>query len=337
MNYRALPTESPEALMNFVQGRNALDAYLGSGRSEDLERARQSFSAAHQDDPAFELASFYLAVASTELRDSATALEILRWLTGHQIDFLPEALLQLAYAYTKTYDSSLFLEAERALDRAVEEAQRRSRDDLVAIIQAYRVFLFAVMGGRYDDKAARPRYVLRAIALGERLLTDPATLRHPGRDQILFELHNALGIAYWRKGQNDPAFGKSQEASWGAAREHFGEALRIRPNGTRTLQNQGSLFLSEGDQFARAGEIKSATESYAAAQRAYLASLALNPIDQFPHYRMSELAARLGEWETAEWYFERGKKQPGEVKLSDWERLANAIRRRDASELLAFR
>jgi hypothetical protein len=104
--------------------------------------------------------------------------------------------------------------------------------------------------------------------------------------------------------------------------------------GTRALQNQGSLFISEGDQFAKAGEIERAKERYAAAQRAYLAPLALNAIDQFPNYRMSELAARLGQWETAERYFDYGKKQPGAVTMSDWERLANAIKRRDASELL---
>ncbi|HMF79372.1 MAG TPA: hypothetical protein VK604_27170, partial [Bryobacteraceae bacterium] len=255
MNYYPLPTENPGALMSFVQGRNALNAYLGSGRSEDLQRARQNFSAAHQDDPAFSLASFYLAIASTELRDSSTAIEILEGLIGRRVDFLPEALLQLAYAYTKTYDDNLYHEAERALNTALEEAQRRSRSDLVVIIRAYRVFLFAVMAGHDKDKTARPKHVEQAIRLGKQLLKHPMAVRRPAGDQILFELHNALGIAYWRKGQNESAYGTDQEASWRAAREHFEKALRLRPNGTRALQNYGSLLLSEGDQLMGMDEI----------------------------------------------------------------------------------
>jgi tetratricopeptide (TPR) repeat protein len=334
MNNSLLPTQNPEALMAFVQGRDAFRAYLGSGRSNDLERARSSFSVALHDDPAFALASFYFAVTSTELRDSPTAIEILKRLTDRRPDFLPEALLQLAYAYTKTYDSTLYSEAERTLDKALREAQRLSRSELVTVVQAYRVFLFAVMAGRHSDKAARPRYAERAIELGQRLLKDPQVIVHPARNQILFELHNALGIAYWRKGENQTSFGTDQAASWDAAGKHFEQALRVWPNGTRALQNQGSLLMSEGDQFGKAGDCESAKSRYTAAQQTFRASLELNPIDQFPHYRMAELAARLGNWEVAERYLESGRKQPGAVKARQWEKLAQAIEQRDASGLL---
>jgi tetratricopeptide (TPR) repeat protein len=317
-----------------VQGRNAFNAYLGSGRADDLERARKSFSQAHLDDPGFSLASFYLAVTSTELRDSLTALDLLRKLTERPVDFLPQALLQLAYAYTKTYDSSLFLEAERTLDRALEEAGKRSRNDLVTIVQAYRVFLFAVMAGRYEVKSERPKYVQRAIELGEPLLKTAALARNSSSGQILFELHNALGIAYWRKGQFEPAFEADQEMSWRRARMHFEEAQRIRPNATRVLQNQGSLLLTEGDQFALAGDTEKAKERYVMAWNQYSASLDLNPVDQFPHYRMSGLAARLGDWKAAERHLTSGKGQPGAVRMSAWAALEEAIDRRDASGLL---
>jgi tetratricopeptide (TPR) repeat protein len=333
MNSSPLPTENPEALMAFVQGRNALQSYLGSGRSEDLERAREGFSAAHHDDPAFDLASFYLAVASTELRDSQTAIEILEPLTNRAIDFLPEALLHLAYAYTKTYESPAFLEAERALDKALQEASRRARPDLTVIIKAYQVFLYSVMAGRYDDKSARPRYVQQAIQLGQHLLIDPVTRKTPARDQILFELHNALGIAYWRKGENEPPFSDIQSASWTTAHTHFDKAMRIRPNATRALQNLGSLLIAEGDQFAANGQMQLAEQRYLAARKAYVDSLALNPVDQFPHYRVSWLAARLGDWQTAEQYFDSGRQQPGAVNAADWEKLKRAIDHRDPNEL----
>lgn len=320
--------------MSFVQGRNALQAYLGSGRSVDLERAKAGFSAAHRGDPAFTLASFYLAVASTELRDSKTAIEILRPLTIRKVDFLPEALLQLAYAYTKTYENPAYRDAERALDQALDEARRRSRGDLIPIIQAYKVFLFSVMAGRYQDKGERPRYGKVAIELGEQLLRDLAIRQHPAKDQILFELHNALGIAYWRKGENEPALSASQDAAWSTARKHFDDALHIRPSATRTLHNLGSLFLAEGDQFTKAKRGSEAEGHYRTSLEVYQSSLALNPLDQFPHYRVSELAAKLGDWNMAEQYFASGRLQSGEVKQRSWDKLKDAITRRDASELL---
>ena len=320
--------------MRFVQGRNAFHSYLGSGRSDDLLRAHESLEEAHRTDPAFALASFYLAMAANELRGSETAISLLEQLVQRPIAFLPEALLQLAYAHTKTYRSESFLMAERILDKASEQAAKRSQRDLVAIIQAYRVFLFAVMGGRFEDRSKRVGYIDQALHLGNRLLSDVANSKSPAGDQIRFEVHNALGIAYWRKGMHEEPFSPAQNDQWERARHHFQSALGLRPGATRVLQNQGSLLLSEGDQLLRAGRESEARDCYLASQAVYQASLALNPLDQFPHYRMSQLAARLGDWSQAETYLRSGRVQPGSIGKIDWTKLVEAIQYQDVSRLL---
>jgi tetratricopeptide (TPR) repeat protein len=328
MSHPTLPTENPAALMSFVQGRHAFNAYLGSGNAEDLQRARKQFGEASGLDPRFDLAAFYQAVSATELRDRSS-IEILERLSQRPVEFLPETFLQLAYAYTKQYEDDLYLKAEMALDKALDAARSSSRKDLVAIIEAYRVFLFSVMGGRYSDRSLRPRYLQAAIERGEKQLRDRATLGHPSRDQILFELHNSLGIAYWRQGEQQD---ETRAASWSAANKHFDEALRLRPNSTRVMQNQASLLAAEADRLMKDDE-PSARALYDKASAKLKESINLNPIDQFPHYCLSVLAVKLGNWNEAQEYFDGGINQPGSVKPKSWDALREAISQKDASLL----
>ena len=69
MESRTLPTQNPDALLHFVHGRNALQAWFGTGREQDLQTARVEFAEAEGFDPGFALASFYVALADNELRE----------------------------------------------------------------------------------------------------------------------------------------------------------------------------------------------------------------------------------------------------------------------------
>ena len=328
------PTQNARALLSFIEGRDLLMHYLESGRGDNLEHAKSSFAEAERNDPAFALATFYLAVVENELRDSDSAISRLETLTKRQVDFLPETYLQLAYAHTKKYQKLDFFAAEDALNQAQALAESCRRRDMIPLINAYRTFLFSVMGGRLpQDK--RKEYTETAIVLGSRLLTDRSVIRLPDRDreQVLFEVHNALGIAYMRKGQHEAKFSLPQQRAWEQAESNYTEALKIRPTATRVLQNIGTLRIAEGDQFFRKGEVEEAKIQYRLAQDFYRRSLDLNHHDQFPNYRMSELAARLGNWEMAREYYNSGIGESGAVKKDDWMRLDQAIDSRDASGL----
>jgi len=317
-------TRSPDALLSFVEGRDLLRRYFGSGRGDDLVRARSSFSDAEHNDPEFALATFYLAVAEDELRESDSAIARLESLTRKPTDFLPETYLRLAYAHIKKYRDADFFEAEAALEHALESAKARGRSDLIPSIEAYRTFLFSVMGGRLQQPSREP-YIEKAIDSGTALLHDPslAELSSGDRDQVLAEVHNALGISYMRKGQPK------------LAEQHYAEALKLNPNSTRVLQNIGTLRLIEGDRFFRNGEPVEAAERYRSAQELYARCLNLNARDQFPHYRMASLAARLGDWDRAAQFYASGRQESGAVGDENWERLHRAIQSRDISELLA--
>jgi tetratricopeptide (TPR) repeat protein len=330
--------------MNFVEGRDLFRNYLGSGRGDDLVRARESLSEAERNDPEFALATFYLAVVENELRDADSAISRLESLARRQVYFLPETYLQLAYAHTKKYRDSDYFEAEASLDRALEQAKTSGRRDLVPLIEAYRTFLFSVMGGRLrqGDIAARELYLRKAIKLGEHLLRMDTRWRLPvgrmpedARREVLFEIRNALGIAYMRKGQQADPFSASQQHDWKRAVDHYEQALKLRPNATRVMQNIGTLRLLEGDQFFRNGRPEEATLSYRAAQEAYRRSLDLNPHDQFPHYRMAGLAARLGDWDAASRFCESGILEKGSVNEETWERMRRAIRSGNVADLLS--
>jgi tetratricopeptide (TPR) repeat protein len=330
------PTESAEALQSFVEGRDRLRRYLGSQRGDDLELAKSSFADAERNDPAFALATFYLAVVESELRDSDSAIERLENLAKREVDFLPETYLHLAYAHTKKYQDTHYAAAEGALDQAQKQAIVLRRRGMVPIIEAYRTFLFSVMGGRLEQRDRRPYYVDKAIELGSRLLGEQAVARLPERDreQVLFEVHNALGISYMRKGQQEAEFSHQQRHAWELAHRHYAEALKLRPNATRVFQNMGTLQGLEGDQLCRKGKVDEARKRYQRALDLYRYSLDLNSHDQFPHYGVAKMAAKLEDWNTAHQFYNSGRQEKGAVKEKDWERLRQAIDREDASGLL---
>jgi tetratricopeptide (TPR) repeat protein len=333
----SVPTDRPEALKSFVEGREQFQAYLGSGSSSELEAASQLFEQAVNSDPRFDLAVFYHALTRSELRDSDAAIEKLQILVTKGVDFLPEAYLHMAYAHTKKYLDDEYYKAKEALDRARVEAARIGEKELKPIIEAYRVFLYAVMGGRLKDTDKRKKYTDEAIQLGKKNLRK-ILLRRDKRSVSLIklELHNALGIAYMRKGEASEAFSKQQEKFWSLASKHFQAALQLGLNPVRVRQNMGTLLRIQGRQFRErnaAGDREKAEECYRQAVREYQASIAINPLDQFPHYELARLYARLGQWGLAQERFNYGRQQKGAVKPASWAQIEEVIAKQDASLL----
>lgn len=325
-----LPTKSAEALRSYVRGQDSFQAYWGSRAIADLEHARDYFSEAERSDPNFALATFYVAVTENELRRHDSAIERLSALTERGVEFLPETYLHLAYAYTKKYTDEDYTRAERALDRSESEARVRHRSSLIPILEGYRVFLYSVIGGR-SKTHDRARYLDEAIKRGETLLADPTVARLESRDAVLLEVHNALGIAFMRQGEAAVEQADKQRL-WSRANAEYERALQINPNVVRVLQNIGTLKKMQAD-FLRQTDPGVAAALDREALGIIRRTLAINPHDQFPHYRAAVLSARLGDWDAAERYYASGQKVPGSVKTQEWTRLRSSIDNKDISFL----
>lgn len=325
-----LPTQDAEALRSFVSGRELFQAYWGSRALPDLRDAKHQFEQAEQSDPGFALASFYVAVVYNELREHDSAIAKLQSLAERQVDFLPEAYVHLAYAYTKRYTDQDYNRAEEALDRAAQEARKRRRFAFLAVVESYRVFLYSVIGGR-SKRQNREKYLEKAIKRGRRLLLLLTVLRLEGRLGVLIEIHNALGIAYMRQGQQTADRAKRKRL-WRRSDEEYEQALQVNPNVVRALQNRGSLRELEGDD-ALASDPTVARQLYEQARELFLHTLAINPNDQFPHYRVAILCAKLGDWQRAQQYHDSGLREPGSVKAREWDRVRQAIQTGDPSGL----
>ena len=136
-----------------------------------------------------------------------------------------------------------------------------------------------------------------------------------------------------RKGQQEADFSRPQRRAWKLAEYHYAKALKLRPNATRVMQNKGTLRMTQGDQLRLKGDLQGAGNRYREAQVLYSQSLDLNPRDQFPHYRLALLSAKLGEWETARRFYDSGRREKGAVKEDTWDWLLRAIQAQDNSEL----
>src|ERR1700691_5008107 len=159
MGRKDFPTKNADAFSSFVQGRASFQAYLGTGQGDELTQARDQFAAAAVRDPGFDIAKLYLAVTQTELRDSDAAISALEELIEKK-RYLPEAYVQLAYAHVKRYRDADYPAAEQELNKAARVSRESGRTDLINLIEAYRVFLFAVRGGRAKDTLERKREYL---------------------------------------------------------------------------------------------------------------------------------------------------------------------------------
>jgi tetratricopeptide (TPR) repeat protein len=339
----SFPTHSPEALRSFIEGRDAFQSYWGTQAFEDLERAHEFFAHAESADPLFGLASFYAAVTDNEARRHDSAIERLNSLARRDSQLRPEAYIQLAFAHAKKYTEEDYLHAEKALDRAEREARVGGKPRLLPAIESYRVFIYAVIGGR-SKRTDRLKYLDLSIRHGRRLLwrlraglffrrahfawmlrdSSAGYLSEP----LLVEVQNALGIAYMRQGQLQQEVG-ARDRLWRIAEDFYQQALEINPNVVRVLQNQGTLRLLQGERIQMAPDV--ARTFYKAARDLYERTLAINSHDQFPHYRMAVACAKLGDWESAWQYVLSGRNEPGSVRDELWAELERVINTRDAS------
>jgi hypothetical protein len=334
MDRRSLPTKDAEAFSSFVQGRALFQSYLGSGQGEDLLQARERFASAAARDAEFDIARLYLAVTQTELRDSDAAIPNLEELL-HRNRYVPEAHVQLAYAHIKRYKDVDYAAADKELHDAIEAAKGGNREDLIDLIEAYRIFLLAVRGGRGKEEISRKRqYLEEAVGAGQKLLEQADQERTSDKKlAIRFEARNAVGIALLWLGELFPS--EPVSASWWKESEQYLlSALALRPNSVRVLQNMGLLRMLHGD---RAQEPVEARGFYQEGKEFVLRSLALNSFDQYPHYQMSLLCARTEEWSTAKRFIEAGRNQKGAISPEKWARLEKAIDDRDRSRILTFR
>jgi len=335
MAHKDFPTKDADAFSSFVQGRAFFQSYLGTGQGEELTQARDRFASATARDPQFDIAKLYLAVTQTELRDSDAAILALNELVAKQ-SYLPEAHVQLAYAHIKRYLNTDYQEAENELNRAVEASKGGERSDLIDLIEAYRVFLFAVRGGRGTDEGPKKRqYLNNALTLGNKLLQDPSARDNAEkRLAVQFEVNNALGIAYLWLGQWFP--GEPGAAKWWDQSEtHLDVALKLRPNSVRPLQNLGLLYMLRGDR--QQGKPEEARHLYATAKEFVSRSLKLNPFDQYPHFQMALLSIKNGDWDTATSSVSSGKLQKGSVSDEKWKLISKAITNKEPSLISGLR
>ncbi|MGA8220335.1 MAG: hypothetical protein WB780_01690 [Candidatus Acidiferrales bacterium] len=333
---KEFPTADADAFSNFVQGRALFQEYLGNGSGEELSQARDHFATATARDPKFDIAKLYLAVTQTELRDTATAIPALEQLILNK-SFLPEAHVQLAYAHIKLYTDDDFAKADKELDEAAAAAKTEHRNDLIDLICAYRVFLFAVRGGRgHESPDQKRKYLESAKTLGNRLLKRPVAAGDPSAESmaVQFEANNGMGIASLWFGELFPTDPQAAQ-SWVESEGYLKAALALRPKSVRVLQNMGLLYMVQGDR-AEKNPAK-AQELYGQAKDFVGQSLKLNPFDQYPHFQMALLSIKTGDWTTAQTYVDSGTKQKGAVGSGKWSTLKEAIHDRDASKVRGLR
>lgn len=337
---KEFPTADADAFSNFVQGRALFQEYLGNGSGEELNQARDRFATAAARDPQFHIAILYLAVTQTELRDTAAAIPALEQLILNK-SFLPEAHVQLAYAHIKLYTDDDFAKADKELNEAAAAAKAERRNDLIDLIGAYRVFLFAARGGRgHESPDQKRKYLESAKTLGNQLLNRPVAAGDPSAETmaVQFEANNGMGIASLWFGELFPADPQAVN-SWVESEGYLRAALALRPKSVRVLQNMGLLYMVRGDRSEKdpSKGADKAKELYGQAKDFVAQSLKLNPFDQYPHYQMALLSVKTGDWTTAATYVESGMKQKGAVGSAKWIKVKEAIRDKDASKVLGLR
>jgi tetratricopeptide (TPR) repeat protein len=326
-----LPTDNPKALRSYLHGKAAFLQYSTTHKSDDLKVAQQHFNDAMDSDPSFALATFYSAVVENELREHDSAIAKFEQLKQQRVAFMPEVLLHLAYAHTKKYRDRDFDIAEALLEGADKEARAAGRSDLTIAIRAYRVFLFAVIGGR-SHVHDRQRYLAEAVRLGKELLASRTLRGRRDNEIVRYEIHNALGIALMRQGQRETTEAAAV-VPWKEADVHYAEALTLSPNSPRVLQNVGTLRQIQADKLTEWQQLDRAEGRYDEAIDLYRRSVDINPGDQFPHYSLAKVYAKVGRWEEAHKRYLTGVRQSGSVPKARWEALQRAIELRDAASL----
>lgn len=315
----ALKTASPEARKSFVHGERSFRAYLAGGNVQFLEGAKTNFLQAIRSDAQFNLARFYLGIAQTQLRETNESIPTFMQLQEAGATFDGQVGLQLAYAHIKVYEDSHYGAAEAELDKVIEQAESRKLSGLRMQAEALKVFLYSVMAGRLKDKERRPHYARRALLLGEKLSMETHDQYRGLANAVLFDTYNGLGIVWMRIGEAEWSGFDDRESSWHKSQQYYDLALTVRPNSVQVLQNIGTL---RGLQAQRAREEKLWEQASALLDEAkslYLRSLEINDHDEFPFYRLADIAIQQGKKREALDRIRVGRTKPGAVKDAEWD------------------
>jgi hypothetical protein len=314
----SLKTVSPEARKRFTHGERSFRAYLAGGNVQFLEEAKTNFLQAIRRDSKFDLARFYLGIAQTQLRETDESIPALTQLQQTGATFEGQVALQLAYAHIKTYEDQHYALAENLLDKLVEDATSRGQDGLRLQAEALQVFLYSVMAGHLTDEARRPHYAQLALQLGDKLVTESYDEDEAVLKATLFDTYNGLGIVWMRIGQERWLGFDNPETSWAYSQQYYLNALALRPNAVPVLQNIGSLQLLRSELAQQNGQPELAASLRSEAKTLYLRSLEFNDHDQFPFYRLAQIAVAEQKKQEALGYIQVGVTKPGAVKDSEW-------------------
>lgn len=342
---RELTERSPQpvAFRDFVEGMVRFNNYLNSDKGEELQAASKAFASAVDADPSFLLARFHQAVAYAHLRCEDEAIRIFEELVEQKPLLLPEIYHNLAQACLHKYQYDRVLDAERAFEKAEALfAANPKKRHFRYLVQAAKLLLYAVLGGRrlqhpndFDER--KKKYLRVGAAKGEALLLEYSKRLSPSRTQldndVMSEAHNGLGAIYMRMGQYAELLDRNQSETWKSSEEHYRACLDIRPTSTPTLHNLGTLHRLQGARALQLGDIKEMREQFAEARRYYVRSLTINPFDQFPHYGAGVCSVYLEEWTSAAQYVKSGESEHGQIRPEHWEKLKEAIARRDPTLL----
>jgi tetratricopeptide (TPR) repeat protein len=299
---------------SFVHGRESLHAYMATGKKLFLEQARTDFRNAIASQELSNQALFYLGVAQTQLRETPESIKNFNELLEKQIssDLRVKTLIQLAYAHARNYTDTDFFAAQSLLQQALQSTRGEGDDYLKAA--ALQVWLFAVMGGRLDDKAN----------LGTTLLDRIRTQAPEAR----FDVLNGLGIAFMRSGELQ-THEDLRDRDWQKSEEYYKLALDLFPKAITVLQNLGTLrVLQYRAQIANGPD--SAMQLLNEARNFYERSVKLNDQDQFPFSQLSKIAAYTGRWHDMRKLIATGMTKPGAVKAKQWDLLREVSEKEDA-------
>lgn len=302
---------------SFLLGERSLRAYLAGGNVRFLKDAEFNFSGIGPEFKQYENARFYLGITKAQLRKSTESIEILndlkKSLSGDRksdsnLGFANRIALQLAYAHIKTYTETGYQSAKQILDDLLSSPLTSKSKELFLQAESLQSFLYSVMAGRSSIEASRPDFARNALQIGDTVLKDPQS--SPG---VRFEALNALGITWMRIAQKAwEGFG-DRENNWTKSQSYFDQALRILPNSVRVLQNMATL------RFTKAEQVPSdRSKLLDEAKQLVTRSLEINDQDQFPFYRLAQIAVQQGDKESALHFIREGKTRPGAVKDREW-------------------
>lgn len=301
---------------------------MAGGNVHFLQDASASFNRAVLQDKRFDLARFYLGVTQTQLRKTDESIPILERLRDRGVELDGQVRMQLAYAHIKRYRQEDYSIAESELENVVRSASKRKREGVRLQAQALQVFLYSVMAGHLKDENhlkqedQRRLYARRTLDLGQQVLNRVPLIQDQAISRAAqFDVLNGMGIAWMRIANAEWAGFEARTTSWAMAQSYYDQALDLRPSAVVVLQNIGTMRLLQAERAEKTGDAAGASAFRADAERLYLRSIEMNDHDQFPFYRLAQIAVAAKKRQEALDYIQVGRTKSGAVKEEEWNKV----------------